>query len=358
MRIIHVAPRYHPHIGGVEYVVKSVAERLAKMGHTVTVIAGEPNTDKPHEEEINGVEIIRWPTWSPGNAYHIPRQRSKLREFLTDLVKEADVVHAHNIHAIFSIYALEVVKNANVRIVMTPYYHGTGHTLVRKILWSYWRSHVRKLLNAVDIVHTVSKLEASLVRRDFARDAIVIENGVEENIRNVKWEPEDYVMYSGRIEKYKNIHLLAKIVKALNEKYGLNLRLKVFGNGPYKERLTKILEKMNIAFEINDFMPFEKYVHALSHAVIFGLLSRMESYPQSINEANAIGVPVIVAKPWGSNFEGRTRTLIIDTRWDLETITEKTYELIKKAPAEEPNKVPTWTEVTNEYINKLYTKKQ
>jgi hypothetical protein len=220
MRIIHVAPRYHPHIGGVEYVVKSVAERLAKMGHTVTVIAGEPSTDKPHEEEVNGVEVIRWPTWSPGNAYHIPRQRSKLREFLTDLVKDADVVHVHNVHAIFSIYALETVKN-NVRVVITPYYHGTGHTMARKILWNYWRSHVRRLLNAVDVVHTVSRLEANLVRRDFVRDAIVIENGVEENIRNVKWEPEDYVMYSGRIEKYKNIHLLAKIVKALNEEYGL-----------------------------------------------------------------------------------------------------------------------------------------
>jgi len=358
MRIIHVAPRYHPHIGGVEYVVKSVAERLVKMGHTVTVIAGEPSIGKLREEEINGVEVIRWPTWSPGDSYHIPRQRNKLREFLTDLVKDADVVHVHNVHAIFSMYALEIVKNTSVRIVMTPYYHGTGHTVARRILWSYWRSYIRRLLNAVDVVHTVSRLEANLVKRDFAHDAIVIENGVEEDIRNVEWKPEDYVMYSGRIEKYKNMHLLAEIVKALNEEYGLNLRLRVFGNGPYRGRLAKILERMNIVFEINDFMPFEEYVHALSHAIIFGLLSRMESYPQSINEANAIGVPVIVAKPWGLNFEGRTRTLIIDTRWDLKIITEKVYELVKKAPTEESSKVPTWTEVTNGYINKLYAEKQ
>jgi len=59
MRILYIAPSYYPHIGGVEYVVKSVAERLVKIGHEITVIAGEPEIDKPHEEEINNVKIIR-----------------------------------------------------------------------------------------------------------------------------------------------------------------------------------------------------------------------------------------------------------------------------------------------------------
>jgi len=42
MRLLFIAPGYHPRIGGVEYVVKSVAERLAKAGHDVTVLTGEP----------------------------------------------------------------------------------------------------------------------------------------------------------------------------------------------------------------------------------------------------------------------------------------------------------------------------
>jgi len=37
MRIVYVAPGYYPQIGGIAYVIKSVAERLAKMGHEVTV---------------------------------------------------------------------------------------------------------------------------------------------------------------------------------------------------------------------------------------------------------------------------------------------------------------------------------
>jgi glycosyltransferase involved in cell wall biosynthesis len=36
MRILFIAPSHHPHIGGVEYVVKSVAEKLTKAGHKAT----------------------------------------------------------------------------------------------------------------------------------------------------------------------------------------------------------------------------------------------------------------------------------------------------------------------------------
>jgi glycosyltransferase involved in cell wall biosynthesis len=68
MRIVYVTSSYYPRIGGMEYVIKSVAERLAKMGHEVTVVTGEPEAEKPYEEEINGVKVIRWPTWAPSGA--------------------------------------------------------------------------------------------------------------------------------------------------------------------------------------------------------------------------------------------------------------------------------------------------
>jgi len=63
-------------VGGVEYVVKAVAERLAKRGHEVAVLAGGPNAERPTEEEINGVRVVRWPTWTPGGAYHAPATRA------------------------------------------------------------------------------------------------------------------------------------------------------------------------------------------------------------------------------------------------------------------------------------------
>jgi len=353
VRVLFVAPSYYPSIGGVEYVVKSVAERLARMGHEVTVVAGDPEAGGPREEEVSGVRVVRWPVWSPGGAYHFPRRRRGLERMLKGLARDSDVVHIHSVHSIISMYSLSVAKGEGVRVVVTPYYHGTGHTFIRRALWTLWRGYVRSLLRGC-VVHTVSKLEARLVERDFGVRAIPIENGVEEWVGDLRWDPQGYVLYSGRIERYKNVDLLARVVKVLNERYGLGLELKVFGRGPYAERLGRLLRELGVPHELGDFKPYEEYVRTLSRATLFGLLSERESYPQSVNEANAIGVPVVLAKPWGLNFEGRRRTLIVDPRLDPEALAEGVYELLRRAPEEERSSVPTWSEVTLEYLRRLY----
>ena len=354
MRILFVSPSYYPHVGGVEYVVKSIAERLAKMGHEVVVLAGEPNTNKPVEEEINNVHVVRWPVRSPGGAYHIPRRRGELAGWLRKISRNIDVVHFHSVHTILSVYSLNVLRNVDVWKIFTPYYHGTGHTSFRRFLWVWWRCFVRRLLRYADIVHTVSRLEAELVERDFNVKAMPIENGVDEWVLGVSWCPRDYVMYSGRIERYKNIHRLGNIVKILNKVYGLDLELKIFGRGPYRESLRRYLEGLGIRFSVEDPQPFEKYIEYLSHAKLFGLLSEKESYPQSINEANAIGVPVVVAEPWGRNFSGRTRTLIVSLSESDEAIAKRVAGFLDNAPREPRPNVPSWNEVASIYLEKLY----
>ncbi|MEM4005947.1 MAG: glycosyltransferase family 4 protein, partial [Desulfurococcaceae archaeon] len=311
MKLLFVSPKYYPHIGGVEYVVKSIAERLAGRGHEVAVLCGEENIDNYKEEWINGVHVIRWPVLAPGGAYYIPRIRGKLKKLLQDLAKSCDAVHFHSVHSVLTMYSLSVLRGCGACKVLTPYYHGTGHTFLRKILWRGWRPYIKGLMRSVNVVHTVSKLEAHLVKRDFGVSATPIENGVDEWVLTVPWSPSDYVMYSGRIERYKNIHRLANIVKILNTHHDLNLKLNIYGSGPYASSLSKHLRKIGITYSINPPQPFEKYIETLSKASLFGLLSEKESYPQSVNEANAIGVPAVVAEPWGVNFSDRSRTLII-----------------------------------------------
>jgi glycosyltransferase involved in cell wall biosynthesis len=57
MHMIFISPSYYPHIGGVEYVVKSISERLVEMGHKIAVLAGEPGVNSLHEEIVNGVRV-------------------------------------------------------------------------------------------------------------------------------------------------------------------------------------------------------------------------------------------------------------------------------------------------------------
>ena len=127
MRILLVTPSYYPNIGGVEYVVKSTAERLVALGHETTVATGDPKADKPREEEINGVHVIRWPSWAPSGAYHMPKEKGQLEKLPADTVRGADVVHAHNVHSIFTTYAALAFRTT-AELVVTPHCRGTGHT--------------------------------------------------------------------------------------------------------------------------------------------------------------------------------------------------------------------------------------
>jgi hypothetical protein len=45
----------------------------------------------------------------------------------TDTARGADVVHAHNVHSIFTTYAALALK-ATAKLVVTPHCHGTGRT--------------------------------------------------------------------------------------------------------------------------------------------------------------------------------------------------------------------------------------
>jgi len=141
------------------------------MGHAVMVLAGEPGAKIPRSDQINGVQVIRWPTQAPDNAYHMPLAADRLREVAIRLAKEADVIHVHNIHAVLPIYVLNAASNLQIRKVVTPYHHGTGHTPIRKLLWTYWRRHIHRLITTTDAAHAVPKSEAQLIQQDFGRHA-------------------------------------------------------------------------------------------------------------------------------------------------------------------------------------------
>jgi len=165
-------------------------------------------------------------------------------------------------------------------------------------------------------------------------------------------------MYSGRIERYKNIHRLANIVKILNTHYGFDLELKIYGSGPYINSLRRYLEKIKIRYSVNPPQPFKNYIENLSKASLFGLLSEKESYPQSVNEANAIGVPAVVVEPWGMNFSDRSRTLITRLNEGDADLAQKIATFLNEVKNQPKSSVPSWGQVVEAYIRKLYSLEQ
>jgi glycosyltransferase involved in cell wall biosynthesis len=332
--ILLVTPSYYPNIGGVEYVVKSTAERLAAAGHKTTVVTGDPRAEKPREEEINDVYVIRWPTWAPSGAYHIPKKRNQLRNLLQKLLSDADAVHIHSAHAVLTVWAAAAARriNPDVRIVFTPHYHGTGHSALRRLLWIPWRRYVARAVEAADAIHAASPREAALIKSHYPQSrgkTVVIPNGVEEDVFGYKWRgaDSDYMMYAGRVEKYKRLEV------AVDLAVRLGLRLLVVGRGAHRERLRRYARRRGAAVEFLDPQPRPDYLRLLAGARYAVNSSRQETYSVFAAEALAMGVPTIVTPEVAENLAAEQRPFV-----------DGLVVAVRAA-------VPTWRDVLPKYLS-------
>jgi glycosyltransferase involved in cell wall biosynthesis len=310
MRILLATPSYYPNIGGVEYVVKSIAERLAALGHETTVVTGDPRADKPREEEIDGVHVVRWPTWAPGGAYHIPKERGQLKNLLRKLLNDADAAHIHSAHAVLTVWAAAAARRISpgMRIVFTPHYHGTGHSALRRLLWIPWRRYVAHAVEAADAINAVSPREAGLFESHYPQSRgkiAVIPNGVEEDVFSHTWRgaDSDYMMYAGRVERYKRLELAVELARKLG------LRLMVVGRGPHREGLRRYARRRGAAVEFLDPQPRPDYLRLLAGARYAVNPSRHEAYSIFAAEALAMGVPAVVTPEVAENLAAEQRPL-------------------------------------------------
>jgi len=303
MKILFITPSYYPNVGGVEYVVKSTAERLAALGHDVVILTGAPDAHIT-QEEINGVHIVRWPTWAPSGAYHIHKKRNQLRNLLRNLLNDADAVHIHSAHAVLTVWAAAAARriNPDVRIIFTPHYHGTGHSALRRLLWIPWRRYVAHAVEAADAIHAVSPREAQLLKSHYPQvsdKTVVIPNGVEEDVFGYKWRgaDSDYMMYAGRIERYKRLEAAVDLARELG------LRLLVLGRGPHREKLRRYARRRGVSFELLDPQPRPDYLHLLAGTRYAVNPSRHEAYSIFAAEALAMAVPTITTPEVAENLQ-------------------------------------------------------
>jgi glycosyltransferase involved in cell wall biosynthesis len=106
MRILFLARRSYPSVGGVEKHVLEIAKRLAGMGHKVVVVT-EAISQNPKPQFLNPKQIPN-PKFKIPNIeiYRIPVGRNeKLKKFRIwgwlwknrRLIEKADIVHAHDV---------------------------------------------------------------------------------------------------------------------------------------------------------------------------------------------------------------------------------------------------------------------
>ena len=72
LRVLMVAARYLPDMGGTEMHMDEVSRRLAKTGDfEITVLATDRTHSRPRREVIQGVTVLRVPAWPRNRDYYL-----------------------------------------------------------------------------------------------------------------------------------------------------------------------------------------------------------------------------------------------------------------------------------------------
>lgn len=96
MRVVHLAQRFHPAVGGAETYVREIAREQAKRGHDVTVLTTQPPGGAKPEDELDGIRIVRFPTRHYKGDYLFPPWLPMIGVDAWLASHDADVLHAHS----------------------------------------------------------------------------------------------------------------------------------------------------------------------------------------------------------------------------------------------------------------------
>ena len=294
MRILQVCPRYYPDIGGVEEHVRNITERLAKECD-IHVYTTDPSRNLPKHEVVNGVQISRFPSWAPGEAYFFS---SALRKQLKLDSGDFDIVHTHCYSAFPSLYAAQT--KAQNKLVFTPHYHGVGHTFFRSMLHKPYKIFARRIFEKAEKIVCVSQRESDLIKKNFKnveRKLSLIPNGVNnEEFKNLKRKKRDsrVILTVGRLEKYKGVQHILQALPRLEK----DVTLEIVGKGPYKSTLVELAKKLSVTERVEFLQDLSRQdlLQKYADADVFVLLSEHEAYGMTVAEALCAGTPCLVAK--------------------------------------------------------------
>jgi glycosyltransferase involved in cell wall biosynthesis len=288
MKVLQISPYFPPHLGGIEYHVKELADGLALRGHQVS-IASSCGRWKEELICIPSIDLLYAP---------LPLRRFKL---------DADIYHSHIPSHFFSL----MVRKFSPHIVT---YHNdvvvpgrlNGYSLPNWFCSSVeWmdRKVVKPILDEAKIVVATTKsyAETSPVLRNYLHKIRIVPNAVNVSYYPKGGEKGNYVLYVGRLLNYKGIESLIRAMSEVQKK--TNLRLVLVGDGYDRTRLEEKAVGMGVKAEFMGRLERSKLIDVLSRAemLVLPTSNRLEAFGIVLLEAMACETPVLAFDTPGVN---------------------------------------------------------
>ncbi|WP_440059998.1 glycosyltransferase family 4 protein [Thermogladius sp. 4427co] len=308
MKIVHVIHHYWPIVGGIENVVKALAEGMAKLGHEVHVITSTYGAEnRPREEVINGVYIHRVKSlrlYSPDLTYPL--------EIPKNILRDADIVHGHSQNSLFAVKIVEEAKKLGVKTAMhfmaVDAFGNYPNPFIRPLASYYGRLCVRKAISVSDIKLAKSLRDINILETMFDVRALYVPDGIDKNLLEIPSMAEEFqrkyglhkpfIVYIGRLHKLKGVDILIKAM-SIAIKEDPELYAVIIGPGeqrPYRELAKRLGVEGNVLFL--GFVNEKTKIGAIDSSIALVLPSicdYVEVYSLVVSEAWARGKPVIAS---------------------------------------------------------------
>jgi glycosyltransferase involved in cell wall biosynthesis len=296
-QIALVAARYAPAVGGVERTVEMLARGLLARGFGVEVLTTDPGGTLPRLEMRDGVVVRRFPTIAGDAVYFVSPQ---LGEWLARNAAQFALVHAHSYHTPLAFQAAVACRRAGVPLVLSPYYHGGGHSALRNALHVPYRPVGAWALRQAKRLVCISQTERALLQRHIGQlpPSVVAPCGVdlEPALAGLPRPPlndRSLVLAVGRLERYKQTDRLVTALPHLPAAYhGV-----VIGNGPLRPRLAALGNELGLGERLRllEHVPRSDLCDWYWSADVFVSMSQHESFGLTVLEAAGHGAAVVAS---------------------------------------------------------------
>ena len=264
MKILHIVPDFEE--GGVERYVLQLCHEQVKHGHEITLAT---NGGKPEKVKV----------------LHLPVHRKNLFTGIYSAIKLSkiknwDIINAHS--RVPAWIAWRVSKNTKIKWIMTahaPYSKNLG---------------IKPFIHA-DGVICVSDAVRKEMRNYFPENTITIPNGYRKP--ECKWQgkyfPENKkFLYVGYLARRKG---LDTALKALGELKNYEWTLDIVGDGSQHGELESLVKNLEIDDRVKFYGFRDDTDRFMSEASCLLFPSRQEGLPLTVNEALAVGLPVLAS---------------------------------------------------------------
>ena len=356
LRVLVVAARFLPDLGGIETHVYEVTRRMAKSGEfDLTVLTTDRSGARPPREAFGDFVVLRCRAYPRHRDYYFAP--AIYRHILNG---NYDLIHCQGIHTAVPVLAMIAAQRRQIPYLVT--FHTGGHSsgLRRRLRGVQWRM-LSPLLRSAAMLVAVSRFEQQAFQDICHLDESlfrIVQNGGDLPVTTVttKVIPKR-IISSGRLEPYKGHQRLIEALPIVQQSIP-DASLQILGSGPYERHLRSLIEKLRLKNSVTiDFIApgdREQMAQTLSRAALVAAMSEYEAHPVAVMEALALGIPAVGLETAGVADlveDGLVRGVPRDA--SAATTARVLVEMLERGHASPAAKVPTWDNAASD-LTRIY----